>query len=140
MKTRIPIKKHVFDPSKTWEESYRLLEAHHEEETEFLIGRIGELEGPVTPHLQSGDRYFMAAVSLIGAQRRIERILEDLAVNKLPPSMELMSACIAEVTEAMTCAHRYRLSDDRFRVKPGCERGCGYTAEHHVCQLGECAL
>lgn len=44
MKTRIPIKKYEDDPSLPWHERYRRLEAHHLEETTFLIARIGELE------------------------------------------------------------------------------------------------
>lgn len=44
MKTRIPIKKYVDDPKLSWEERYRRLEAHHKEETEFLIKTIGEFE------------------------------------------------------------------------------------------------
>lgn len=44
MKTKIPIKKYIDDPSLTWEERYKVLEAHHLEETTFLIKRIEELE------------------------------------------------------------------------------------------------
>lgn len=44
MKTRIPIKKYVMDESLSWEERYRHLERHHEEESNFLIQRIEELE------------------------------------------------------------------------------------------------
>lgn len=44
MKTKIPIKEHVDDPSLSWEERYKRLEAHHLEETEFFVKRILELE------------------------------------------------------------------------------------------------
>ncbi len=44
MKTKIPIKKYVMNEALSWEERYRQLEKHHEEETKFLIGRIEELE------------------------------------------------------------------------------------------------
>lgn len=44
MKTRIPIKKYVMDEALSWEERYKKLEFHHEEETKFLIGKIEELE------------------------------------------------------------------------------------------------
>ena len=44
MKTRIPIKKYVDDPSLAWEQRYEALLRHHEEETKFLIARIEELE------------------------------------------------------------------------------------------------
>lgn len=44
MKTRIPIKRYEFDPSLSWEQSYRLLEAHHRDETEFLISVIEGFE------------------------------------------------------------------------------------------------
>ena len=56
MKTRIPIKKYVMDPQRTWEERYQQLEHHHLEETAFLIGRIEELEAElerVTPTADS---------------------------------------------------------------------------------------
>ena len=44
MKTRIPIKRYVDDPSLTWEERYARLLKHHEEETTFLVSTIEELE------------------------------------------------------------------------------------------------
>lgn len=44
MKTRITIKKYVMDETLSWEERYKKLEAHHKEETEFLIRRIESLE------------------------------------------------------------------------------------------------
>ncbi len=44
MKTRITIKKYVMDETISWEERYKQLEAHHKEETEFLIRRIESLE------------------------------------------------------------------------------------------------
>lgn len=90
--------------------------------------------------MMAGERYFMAMVSLQGARKRIERIIYDVEEHKLVPSIELMAACIAELTDAMAQTHRDRLSDPHFRVQPGCERGCGYTAEHHVCDLTECHL
>ena len=52
MKTRIPIKRYVDDPSLTWEERYARLLAHHEDETKFLISTIEELEAKV--HDQDG--------------------------------------------------------------------------------------
>lgn len=44
---KIPIKKYVDDPSLSWEERYRRLDAHHVEETQFLIKYIAELEKKV---------------------------------------------------------------------------------------------
>lgn len=38
----IKVKQHKFDPNKSWEENYRLLEQHHKEETEFLISLVPE--------------------------------------------------------------------------------------------------
>lgn len=35
-----PIKKYVDDPSLTWEERYKRLDAHHVEETTVLLGYI----------------------------------------------------------------------------------------------------
>ena len=37
---KIPIKKYVMDESLSWEERYLKLEAHHKEETEWLIAYI----------------------------------------------------------------------------------------------------
>lgn len=55
MKTRIPIKRYVDDPSLTWEERYARLLAHHEEETKFLVSTIEELEAKV--HDQRNGKY-----------------------------------------------------------------------------------
>lgn len=55
MKTRIPIKRYVMDETLSWEERYRKLEAHHEEETKYLIGRIGELEREVDHLVLTGS-------------------------------------------------------------------------------------
>ncbi len=41
---KIPIQKYVMDESLSWEERYRLLEKHHEEETSWMIGEIKRLE------------------------------------------------------------------------------------------------
>lgn len=41
---KIPIKKYEMDESLSWEERYRQLEAHHKEETEWMIGEIKELQ------------------------------------------------------------------------------------------------
>jgi hypothetical protein len=37
---KIPIKKYVMDDSLPWKERYRQLEAHHEEETTWMIEEI----------------------------------------------------------------------------------------------------
>ena len=61
MKTRIPIKRYVDDPSLTWEERYARLLKHHEEETKFLVSTIEELEEvllPSGPVHGRGDRLF----------------------------------------------------------------------------------
>lgn len=44
---KIPIKKYVMDESLSGENRYRQLEAHHKEETEWLIERIEQLEEEV---------------------------------------------------------------------------------------------
>lgn len=41
---KIPIKKYVMDPKLTWEERYKQLEAHHLEETGWMINEIRHLE------------------------------------------------------------------------------------------------
>jgi hypothetical protein len=41
---KIPIKKYVMDESLSWEERYKKLDAHHLEETTFLLEHIKELE------------------------------------------------------------------------------------------------
>lgn len=41
---KIPIKKYVMDESLCWEERYKQLEAHHKEETEWLLEKIQQLE------------------------------------------------------------------------------------------------
>lgn len=38
----IKVKQHKFDPNKSWEENYKLLEEHHRQETEFLISLVPE--------------------------------------------------------------------------------------------------
>lgn len=39
----IKVKQFRFDPEKSWEENFRALEAHHIEETTFLIEEIRKL-------------------------------------------------------------------------------------------------
>lgn len=38
------IKKHVDDPTKSWEERFKSLETHHIEETTFLLNTLSEVE------------------------------------------------------------------------------------------------
>lgn len=83
--------------------------------------------------MKSGDRYFMASVDLCSAKARIERILQ-FADEGLPPSMELMSACVEDLTSAMVKVARSQISDPRYRAAtPGCEAGCGMEGEYRVC-------
>lgn len=51
---KIPIKKYVMDESLSWEERYRQLEAHHEEETKWMIAHIKELEDRIEESRQVG--------------------------------------------------------------------------------------
>jgi len=44
MRTRIPVKNYVMDEALSWEERYRQLEAHHLEEVDFLVKRVGQFE------------------------------------------------------------------------------------------------
>lgn len=44
MKTKIPIKRYVMDESLSWEERYKQLDNHHQEETSFLIATIERFE------------------------------------------------------------------------------------------------
>lgn len=56
MKHKIRIKKYVMDESLSWEERYRQLEKHHEEESKYLIVLISYLEDEITlskPHAQA---------------------------------------------------------------------------------------
>lgn len=39
----IKVKRHQDDPTKSWEERYKILENHHLKETEFLIRKVREL-------------------------------------------------------------------------------------------------
>lgn len=41
---KIPIKKYVMDESISWEERYKRLEAHHLEETKWLIEEVERLQ------------------------------------------------------------------------------------------------
>ena len=41
---KIPIKKYVDDPTLTWEERYKRLDTHHQEETKWMIDEIRRLE------------------------------------------------------------------------------------------------
>ncbi len=41
---KIPIKRYVMNLTLSWEERYKELEAHHNEETQFLINYIKQLE------------------------------------------------------------------------------------------------
>lgn len=43
----IKVKRHINDPTKSWEEQYKMLEKHHEEETKFLINEIEMLKEQV---------------------------------------------------------------------------------------------
>lgn len=84
--------------------------------------------------MQAGDRYFMASVDLLTAQKRIEHILNGLREHKLPPSVELMAACIENLTDAMIKTSRDRLSDPNFKITPACEiDGCDDNGTHRLC-------
>ncbi len=71
--------------------------------------------------MKSGDRYFMATVDLISAKERLLRILENVEQNRLSPSIELMSACISDITSAMIKTAREQLSDPSFNMPKACQ-------------------
>ncbi len=54
---KFPFKKYVDDPSLSWEERYKRLEAHHVEETTFLIARIEKLEAPYERTPEEQEEY-----------------------------------------------------------------------------------
>ncbi len=88
--------------------------------------------------MNAGDRYFMAIVALHSVKNRIERIIDDVARHRLVPSIEGMRACIDDLTKSMILTHTDRISDPRFKLTPGCDRGCGWDANHHVCRIEGC--
>lgn len=60
MTVKVQVKKYVMDETLSWEERYRKLEAHHLEETQWLIKEIERLqEGSSSsgkmPASQAGD-------------------------------------------------------------------------------------
>ena len=62
---KIPIEKYVMDESLSWEERYRQLEKHHEEETSWMIGEIERLETP--PHARPATMKSAEIDALIAA-------------------------------------------------------------------------
>jgi hypothetical protein len=85
--------------------------------------------------MKAGDRYFMAAVDLLTVKNRIEGILQGLNEHQAVPSIELMAACIEDLTKAMITTHRERLSDPRFKIVPQCQvPGCWNNGDQHVCK------
>lgn len=82
----------------------------------------------------SGDRYKMAIVDLYSVKRRIERIIELYDQHGFEPSMELMSACVHDIMDAMQKTHHDRLSDPRYKIVPKCEADdCWENGDHKVC-------
>lgn len=82
----------------------------------------------------SGDRYRTVIVDLYGAKTRIESIIEGYKDHDLVPSIELMSACVKDIMNAMLKVHHDRLSDPRFKIVPQCEaEGCWENGDHRVC-------
>lgn len=47
--TWIKVKRHQDDPSKSWEDRFKILEQHHLKETEFLIRKVRELAARLRP-------------------------------------------------------------------------------------------
>lgn len=54
----IKVKKYTMDESKSWEERYKELEAHHIEECNFLIDKVRELAAKLDSNVTSA-RYAM---------------------------------------------------------------------------------
>lgn len=52
---KIPVKKYEMDESLSWEERYRQLERHHEEETTWMAGEIQRLRLRLWKHQCQGD-------------------------------------------------------------------------------------
>lgn len=65
--------------------------------------------------MKASDHYFEAAVAIEAARDRLNRIIERLDSDGLPPSMEGLSACIADLSGAMASVARKQLSDPSLR-------------------------
>lgn len=76
---KIPIKKYVDDPTLSWEERYRRLEAHHKEETEWLIAETVRLV-----ELNCVKRT-VPALSNVAALTRASKRLDDLISGRVVP-------------------------------------------------------
>lgn len=85
--------------------------------------------------MKAGERYFMPMVDLLTVKKRIEDIMEGVDKHQLVPSIELMAACIKDLTHAMIETHRARLSDPRYKIPPQCEvEECWNNGDHHLCR------
>jgi len=87
---KIPIKKYVDDPSLSWEERYKRLDAHHCEETAWMIGRIKELENAIKKHReQTGHEMCWEN------DEELWQVLEDgIKLDHTPPEWcEFMQKC-----------------------------------------------
>jgi hypothetical protein len=63
---KIPIKRFIDDPSKSWEERFNILLKHHEEETKWLIKQFETLEAILDFEALEVDE---------GADSRIEELM-----------------------------------------------------------------
>jgi hypothetical protein len=53
----IKVKRYKMDESKTWEERYKDLDAHHIEETTFLINKVRELAQQMQDQKEQQQRW-----------------------------------------------------------------------------------
>lgn len=82
---KIPIKKYILDETLSWEDRYKKLEAHHLEETSYLIERIKDME--VHTNSESVIPFSTVPVEKVGIVRRfhlLNRSIRDKIVEAIP--------------------------------------------------------
>ena len=63
----IKVKRHVYDPTKSWSENYKALEAHHIEETNFLIETLRSFEKAGMAKLADAEDSKSSAARRVGS-------------------------------------------------------------------------
>ncbi len=83
MGIKIPIKKYVMDETLSWEERYKQLEAHHAEETLWMLGELNKRESVITAAVEMQRRRgwaFTVRDDLHGEEwSEIEKIVKEFA-------------------------------------------------------------
>lgn len=109
---KIPIKRYVMDENLSWEERYRQLEVHHEEETKFLLSIIPD-------EMPEGDPWLFPTVDTSNLEWHDGPLVDANVIECRPESSDVRYRYLLELRFSPGAIYRKASERGSFFVRLG---------------------